>query len=394
MKADTVVVGAGIVGLAAAREIRRRDPGGSMLILEKEDAPGLHQTGRNSGVIHAGIYYPTGSLRATLCREGVRATVDFCQSHAIPFETCGKLIVATREDELGRMNALADRAEANGIEIDRVDGETCRRMEPNIDAVAGIWSPTTGIVDYGAMARAMAEALRADGVEIRTGVRVTGGEEGPSSLRLATSHGPIEAGRAVFCAGLQADRMIRALGGSPDFALIPFRGNYYRILNQPPDLVSRLIYPVPDPARPFLGVHLTRKLDGGFTVGPSAVLAGGRESYGWGLSPSDIWEAARTGAFWKMLARNASAAGDELASAASKRLYLRKVRRYCPRIELRDLAPYKAGIRAMAIGRDGGVRDDFIFARTPRALHVGNAPSPAATAAIPIARHVADEMRV
>ena len=392
MKADTVVVGAGIVGLAVAMEIRRRDPSGSLLVLEKEARPGLHQTGRNSGVIHAGIYYPTGSLRARFCREGVAATRAFCEERGIPYETCGKLIVATREDELERMEALAARAEANGIETHRVDGETCREMEPNVSAVAGIWSPTTGIVDYGAMAAAMADALRADGVEIRTGVRVTGGEEGPASLRLATSAGNVEAGRAVFCAGLQADRMIRRLGGTPDFALIPFRGNYYRILNQPADLVRRLIYPVPDPARPFLGVHLTRKMDAGFTVGPSAVLAGGRESYGCGLSPADLWEAARTGAFWRMLARNARAAGDELAGAASKRLYLRKVRRYCPRIALRDLAPYKAGIRAMAIARDGSVRDDFVFARTPRALHVGNAPSPAATAAIPIARHVAGEL--
>ena len=392
MRADTVVVGAGIVGLAAALEIRRRDPKGRLLILEKEAEPGLHQTGRNSGVIHAGIYYPTGSLRATLCREGVPATRAFCQSHDIPFETCGKLIVATHEGEIARMDALFERARANGIEVERVGGETCREMEPNVRAVGGIWSPSTGIVDYGAMARAMAEALREDGVEIRTGIRVERGEEGPSSLRLTTNAGPVEAGRAVFCAGLQADRMIRRLGGEPDFALIRFRGNYYRILNQPPDLVSRLIYPVPDPARPFLGVHLTRKLGGGFTVGPSAVLAGGRESYGWGLSPRDLWEAARTGAFWRMLARNAGSAADELSSAASKRLYLRRVRRYCPRIGLRDLAPYKAGIRAMAIGRDGGVRDDFIFARTPRALHVGNAPSPAATAAIPIARHVADAL--
>lgn len=391
--ADLVIVGGGILGLATGLEAQRRLPGARILLLEKETAVALHQTGRNSGVIHAGVYYPPGSLKARFCREGAAATRAFCEEHGIAHETCGKLIVATDPSELPRMAALLDRARANGIAIEALSGDEARRQEPTIAAVAALWSPATGIVDYAEVARKMAQVFTARGGRVLTGARVTGGDEDATGLTLSTTAGPVSAGKAVFCAGLHADRMARLMGLSPDFRIIPFRGEYFRILHQPPDLVRSLIYPVPDPERPFLGVHLTRKMGGGFTVGPNAVLALKREGYAkTDISARDLAGTLAWPGFWAMLARNARAAGAELAGSASRRLYLAKVRRYCPQIGLQDLAPYRAGVRAQAVARDGRLIDDFLFLDTPHALHVCNAPSPAATAAIPIAAHILDRL--
>ncbi|THD84787.1 L-2-hydroxyglutarate oxidase [Aliigemmobacter aestuarii] len=395
--ADVIILGGGIVGLATALELQRRMGRARLILIEKEAAVALHQSGRNSGVIHAGVYYAPGSLKARFCRAGVAATRDFCDEHAIPHQTCGKLIVATDANEVVRMRALQDRAEANGIPIEPLTGAEARALEPNIRAEAALLSPSTGIVDYAAVARRMAELFTARGGQIRTGLRVTGGGDLPGGVILRTDQGALTAGKAVICAGLHADRLALAFGAQTDtgaaFRIIPFRGEYFRILHQPDNLVNHLIYPVPDPDRPFLGVHLTRKMDGGFTVGPNAVLAGGREAYSrLAVAPRDLAGSLVWPGFWRLVARNFTPAMGELAASASTRLYLARVRKYCDRIALADLAPYRAGVRAQAVARDGRLIDDFLFARTANSLHVCNAPSPAATAAIPIAAHVADRL--
>lgn len=391
--ADLVIVGGGIVGLATGLAAQQRLPGARILVLEKEPTVARHQTGRNSGVIHAGVYYPPGSLKARFCREGAAATLAFCQEHGIAFETCGKLIVATDPAELPRMADLHNRAKANGIAIESLSEDEARRREPRIAAIAALWSPATGIVDYGAIAQKMADVFAAQGGVVRAGTMVTGGVEGSDAVQLATTQGPVSAGRAVFCAGLHADRMAQHMGLTPAFRIIPFRGEYFRILNQPPDLVQSLIYPVPDPERPFLGVHLTRKMGGGFTVGPNAVLALKREGYSkFDISARDLAGALAWPGFWRMLRGNLGAAASELAASVSKKAYLRRVQRYCPQIGLADLVPYRSGVRAQAVARDGRLIDDFLFMEGACSLHVCNAPSPAATAALPIAAHIIDRV--
>ncbi len=387
-RADVGIVGGGIVGLATALRVQAVQPGARVVVLEKESAVATHQSGRNSGVIHAGVYYTPGSHKARFCRAGKAAMVEFCREHGVPFEICGKLIVAVDAAEVAALTRLRTRAEENGIEISALSGDEARRLEPNIRAEAALLSPSTGIVDYGVVARRMAEVFIARGGVIRTGVRVTGGAEGSAGVRIDTDAGPFSVGKAVFCAGLQADRMARAFGAQVDFRIIPFRGEYFRITNQPPDLVRHLIYLVPDPARPFLGVHLTRKMVGGFTVGPNAVLAPAREGYGRQVSARDLAASLSYPGFWRLVARNAASAADELAASAIKARYLRKVRVYYQRIGLGDLAPYRTGIRAQAVGRDGRLIDDFLFVETAHTLHVCNAPSPAATACLPIAAHI------
>lgn len=391
--ADLVIVGGGIVGLATALELQRRQPGARILLLEKEAEVARHQSGRNSGVIHAGVYYAPGSLKARFCREGAAAIRAYCDANGIPYEDCGKLIVATDEAELPRMAALLQRAQANGIVIERLTGAEARAWEPNVAAIGALWSPATGIVDYGAVARDMAARFTAQGGTVETAHLVTGGQETAQGVSLSTDRGALAAGKAVICAGLHADRVALSMGLEPDFRIIPFRGEYFRILNQPEDLVRRLIYPVPDPERPFLGVHLTRKMGGGFTVGPNAVLAMAREGYGKSqISPRDLAGTALWPGFWRMLARNAGPARAELAASVSRRLYLSRVRRYAPRIGLADLVPHRPGVRAQAVARDGRLIDDFLFLEGRHSLHVCNAPSPAATASIPIAVHIADRL--
>ncbi|ACM01661.1 L-2-hydroxyglutarate oxidase [[Luteovulum] sphaeroides subsp. megalophilum] len=390
---DFVITGGGIVGLATALRLQSLHPGARISVLEKEPAVARHQSGRNSGVIHAGVYYAPGSHKARFCARGVSSTRAFCDEHGIPYRICGKLIVATDAAELERMGTLETRARANGIVIERLSGEEARRLEPNIKAVGALLSPTTGIVDYGRVAERMAELFRDRGGEIRLDTEVTGGAESEAGVRLETTAGEISAGKAVFCGGLHADRLARAFGASLDFRIVPFRGEYFAIKNQPEDLVQHLIYPVPDPARPFLGVHLTRKMNGGFTVGPNAVLAMAREGYTNGIiSVKDLADSLSYKGFWKLMRRNAGAAAEELSASLVRQLYLRKVHKYCDRIRLQDLAPYRAGVRAQAVGADGRMIDDFVFVRTRHALHVCNAPSPAATSALPIAEHIVDEL--
>lgn len=390
---DILIIGGGIIGMATALELQSRDPAARITVLEKEPTPATHQSGHNSGVIHAGVYYAPGSMKARFCREGVQATEAFCTEHDIPFERLGKLIVATDETELTRMQALGERARQNGIVIEDVDEASLRRMEPHINGVAALYSPSTGITDYKRIAEVMSALFIARGGNVRFGARVVSGEERGGSVSVTTAQKRFEAGRVVTCAGLHSDRIIRAFGQQPGYRVVPFRGEFFRLLNQPDDLVSHLIYPVPDPARPFLGVHLTRKIAGGFTVGPNAVLAFKREGYRLSdISPPDMLDTLSYGGFWRMLAQNAASAASELTASASKRAYLKRIHKYCDRIALGDLAPYPAGVRAQAVAPDGKIIDDFLFVKTARCLHVGNAPSPAATAAVPIARHIADQL--
>lgn len=390
---DFAIIGGGIVGLATALDLQSRHPSARITLLEKERQPALHQTGRNSGVIHAGVYYAPGSLKARFCAQGVQATRVFCAEHGIPTQTCGKLIVATDEAELARMATLATRARANGIEIENISASEVRMLEPNISSTGALLSPSTGIVDFAAVAQKMAAIFTSRGGEIRLNTQITGGAESAQDITLQTNNSPLSAGKAVFCAGLHADRLARRFGADVQFRIIPFRGDYFAIKNQPDTLVQHLIYPVPDPERPFLGVHLTRKMNGGFTVGPSAVLAGAREGYGkFSLNPADLASALTYPGFWKLLAKNAGSAVDELSASLVKSRYLKKVQKYCPRITLNDLAPYKSGVRAQAVAPDGKIIDDFLFAQTRHSLHVCNAPSPAATSAIPIGRYIADQL--
>ena len=391
--ADILIVGGGIIGIATALELQTRDPSCAIILLEKEAVPAAHQTGHNSGVIHAGVYYAPGSKKARFCREGVRATEEFCTEHGLAFDRVGKLIVATDESELAGLEKLGQRARENQIRIEDVDQQGVRQLEPHINAVSALLSPTTGITNYRRIAEVMAELFIARGGVIRYGERVVSCREGQDFVRVETEAGHYEAGLAVTCAGLHSDRVIRAFGHDPGYRVVPFRGEYYRLSNQPDNLVSHLIYPVPDPSRPFLGVHLTRKLDGGFTVGPNAVLALKREGYQrTDVSMGDMVETLGYRGFWALLAKNAGAAASELWSSALKQAYLEKVQRYCSRVRLGDLQPYPSGVRAQAIAPDGTIIDDFLFIRSGRCLHVGNAPSPAATSCIPIARHIADQL--
>lgn len=390
---DILIVGGGIIGVATAFELQSRDRNADIVLLEKEPGPARHQSGHNSGVIHAGVYYAPGSLKARFCRQGVPATEAFCEEHGITHQRLGKLIVATSEAEVQRMVTLGERARQNGIRIEEVDQAGLRKMEPHINGLAALYSPTTGITDYKRMTEVMAELFVARSGNIRYGERLLSGQENPDHVSVTTDKTRYEAQRVVSCAGLHSDRVIRCFGQEPGYKVVPFRGEFFRLLNQPDDLVSHLIYPVPDPERPFLGVHLTRKIAGGFTVGPNAVLAFKREGYRLSaFSPADLAETLGYSGFWRMLAKNARSAVSELSASASKRLYLQRIHKYCLRIQLGDLAPYPAGVRAQAVSPDGRIIDDFLFVKTERCLHVGNAPSPAATSCLPIAQHIADQL--
>jgi (S)-2-hydroxyglutarate dehydrogenase len=391
---DLVVVGGGIVGLATARAVLERRPDARITLLEKADEVGTGQTGHNSGVIHAGIYYAPGSLKARLSREGRIATVEFCERHGIPFELVGKLVVATDERERERLDALEGRARANGIELERIGEGELREREPEVRGVSAIWSPTTGIVDYRAVARALRAELEEAGVTVRLGTRVTGIAEDPRGVIVRTDDGgELRAARLVACAGLQADRIARLGGLRTDVRIVPFRGEYFELAPERSGIVRHLIYPVPDPSMPFLGVHLSPTIDGRMTVGPNAVLGLAREGYPRGsVSPRDVADFALYPGFWRMAARNARPAAIELRNSALKRGYLAECRKYAPSLALDDLRTRSAGIRAQAVRRDGALVEDFLIERTARQVHVLNAPSPAATSAIPIGRELADRL--
>ena len=393
MEREYVVIGGGIVGLSTALNLLDRRPGASVVVLEKEPTLASHQTGHNSGVIHAGIYYAPGSLKAQLCRAGEKATKDFCEAHGIPFETVGKLVVATSELEVSRLHDLRERAGENGIDVEPVSGKRLREMEPHVTGLEALFVPSTGIVDYRLVTQAMADEVRAAGGEVRTGIAVAGIREDRDRVQVLTGHGVMKARHLVACAGLQADRVARMGGLDTDFRIVPFRGEYYELPASRAGLVKHLIYPVPDPELPFLGVHLSPTIDGRITVGPNAVLGLSREGYRkTRVSMRDVADYARFPGMWKVARANVRTGAVEVKNSLSRRGYLAECRRYCPDLTVDDLRPHPAGIRAQAVMRDGSLVHDFLLRESPRQLHVANAPSPAATSALPIGAMIADRV--
>lgn len=390
---DYCVIGGGIVGLATAMRLLERRPGASLILLEKETALARHQTGHNSGVIHSGIYYPPESLKAELCRRGARAIKDFCAEHSISVELCGKLIVATSERELRRMEALYERSSVNMIATELLSGDELQEREPNVSGIGALYVPGTGIVDYRLVCECMANVVRLAGGEIRLGIEVTGILESHTEVTIAAGEQIWCARTLVACAGLQSDRLARMAGIRIDHQIIPFRGEYYRLPDSKNDIVRHLIYPLPDPELPFLGIHLTRTIDGHVTVGPNAVLGLAREGYEKrSLNLSDVADYLRFPGFWRTAMRNGKSGLAEMGNSIWKPGYLAQCQKYCPSLTLSDLLPCVAGIRAQAVTRSGAFVDDFLFVGTARMLHVCNAPSPAATSAIPIADNIVDRL--
>jgi (S)-2-hydroxyglutarate dehydrogenase len=390
MTYDVAIIGAGIVGLAAAREILRARPRYSIIILEKERAVAWHQTGHNSGVIHAGIYYAPGSLKARLCREGAAATKAFCTEQGIKFETCGKLLVATNASESIHMDALLERAKQNGIEALRIDRAGLMRLEPNITGVGALGIPSTGIVDYRMVASAFAQIATAQGADLLLGAEVVAIRENPRAVEISTPKQSWRARSLIVCAGLQSDRLAQLAGIRIDHRIVPFRGEFYTLPKSRAGLIKRLIYPIPDPKLPFVGIHLTRTIDGRIIAGPNAVLGFAREGYGkFSFSRRDVVDYMAFPGFWKVIGTHLASGVEEMRNSLWKQGYLAQCRKYCPSLSLADLQPGVAGIRAQAVLRDGTLVQDFLFAETARMLHVCNAPSPAATSAIPIARMIA-----
>jgi len=394
---DLVVIGGGILGLATARALRERFPGASIAVLERERAWAAHQTGHNSGVIHSGIYYAPGSLKARLCRAGNASMVAFCRAEGVPVEVCGKLIVATDASELPRLDALLERGLANGLAPRRADPGEVRELEPHIRALAAIHVPSTGIVDYREVCAALVRQLHAAGVELRLGSGVNrmerAGNASAAGHALETDAGEFRAGWVVNCAGAQSDRLARAAGADPGARIVPFRGEYHELVEGRRDLVRGLVYPVPDPALPFLGVHLTRMIDGSVHVGPNAVPAGSRDGYTWSaVSARDLAATATWPGWWRLARRYWRTGGQEIWRSLSKRALLAEVRRLLPEVDAEDLVPAGAGVRAQALARDGRLVDDFLIVESERATHVCNAPSPAATASLEIAGHIAGRL--
>jgi L-2-hydroxyglutarate oxidase len=382
---DYCIVGGGIVGLATALKIVRSEPDKRLLLLEKENALAAHQTGHNSGVIHAGIYYKPGSLKAELCRAGERLTKQFCDENNIPYRVPGKLVVATSPTELQRLADLKANAAANGIRCSRLTREELVSAEPAVTGLGALLVEQSGIADYRAIARAMGDMIRAAGGTILFNVDVDRLEERSDSVRIHTGRDTWESRYVIACAGLQADRLARRSGQTVDFQIVPFRGEYYALRPELSNLVSRMIYPVPDPSMPFLGIHLTPMMDGRLTVGPNAVLGLSREGYPkYSANLADIATYARFPGFWKVIRNNLRSGIDEMKDSVFKSGYLGKCRKYCPSLRADDLLPYRAGIRAQAVSADGVLIHDFRFLQSRRVLHVCNAPSPAATSAIPI----------
>lgn len=393
MHYDFCVIGGGIVGLATARALLAERPGASLVLLEKERQLGLHQTGRNSGVIHSGIYYAPGSLKARLCAEGMRATKDFCREHNIAFEERGKLIVATNALEVERLAVLEARANDNGIAVEVLAGAEISTLEPNVVGLRALLVRSTAIVDYKRVLAALAADISAAGATILFGTAPTRIRDGRGRVEIETAGQTIVADRLVACAGLQSDRVARMAGLAVDYRIVPFRGEYYRLAPRQDHVVNAMIYPVPDPELPFLGIHLTPMIDGGVSVGPNAMLGMAREGYAkWQMSLPDLMDAASFPGFWRTIAGNIRPGLDELANSLFRSRYLAACRKYCPSLELADLTEMPAGIRAQAVMSDGRLVNDFLFMQAGRMLHVCNAPSPAATSALPIGRRVAERL--
>ncbi|HST32228.1 MAG TPA: L-2-hydroxyglutarate oxidase [Solirubrobacteraceae bacterium] len=394
-RCDLAVIGGGIVGLAVARELLRRHPRASLCVLEREQRLATHQTGHSSGVIHAGIYYRPGSLKARLCVDGAQALYAYCEERGIAHERCGKLVLATDARQLAGLDELERRGRANGVAgLRRLGGAELELVEPSARALAALHSPNTGVVDFAAVAHSYAVDVAEAGGSISLGCGVTGVDVRGRALGLSHAGGQTEARNAIFCAGAWSDRLAVAAGAAADPRIVPFRGAYLRLLPERRELVRSLIYPTPDPSLPFLGVHLTRHLDGDVTIGPTALVVGARDAYDLRkLRRTDLRDTLAWPGTWRMLARTWPAALGELRRSLSRGALVAAARRLVPALTLEDVEPRSsfAGVRAQALARDGRLLDDFAFSASARALHVRNAPSPAATASLAIARHVCEQ---
>ena len=389
-RTDYCIIGGGIVGLATAYQLLRKEPDASLVLLEAASSLASHQTGHNSGVIHSGIYYAPGSLKAEFSKAGARQTKDFCREHGISWAEPGKLLVATSAVELERLDRLEERAAVHGLGCERVDRGELNRREPNVSGLGALFIPSTGIVDYGEVARKLAGLISAAGGRVVTGAKVVSIVEHSDRVVVATGQAAYSCRRLVACAGLQSDRLAELAGMKTDVQIIPFRGEYFELPDSKRDYVSHLIYPVPDPDLPFLGVHLTPTIDGSITVGPNAVLGLAREGYPkFSVNLRDVARYARFPGLWHVARANTATAVREVRNSLFKGSYLQECRKYAPGLAKEDLLPREAGIRAQAVRRDGTLVHDFLLAGTDRMLHVLNAPSPAATAALPIGEHLA-----
>ncbi len=391
---DFVVIGGGIVGASTALSLVTMYPEKRTILIEKEKSFASHQTGHNSGVIHAGVYYQPGSLKAKFCREGLEETINFCDLHNIPYENCGKLLVATSEVELARMDVLFERCKQNNIEVELIDQEQLRKIEPNINGIGAILVKSTSIVNYQSVTKKMIEQYEALGGEYLLDTEVVNLTENSDAIEIITNNETLKSRYLISCAGLMADRIAKMLNLEINFRIVPFRGEYYKLSEKHNTLVKHLIYPIPDPELPFLGIHLTKMIDGSVTVGPNAVLGFKREGYGKiNLSPRDILEMLSFKGFYKVIRNHFKSGITEMLNSKYKRGYLKQVNKYSPSIKLKDLQPYPAGIRAQAVLDDGTLVHDFLFVESERSIHVCNAPSPAATSAMPIGKYISEKAR-
>jgi L-2-hydroxyglutarate oxidase len=390
---DFVIIGGGIVGLATSAALLRSRPGAQLLLLDKEKSLAAHQTGRNSGVIHSGIYYKPGSLKAKMAREGNAAMVEFCRAHGIAYEVCGKVIVATRESELPLLDNLYQRGLENELAVEKLTAEQTGEIEPHVRCLAALRVPSTGIADYKAVCLRLAEQIQDWGGEIVTGARVERILWHGSKYVLQTKAREFEAKFLINCAGLHSDRIARLGGARPDAQIVPFRGEYFELKRDRRHLVKHLIYPVPNPDFPFLGAHFTRMIDGNIHCGPNAVLAFGREGYRkTQVNPRDLSETMRFPGFWKLAIKYPQIGTQEMWRSLNKAAFVRSLQEMIPEVRSEDLVPSPSGIRAQALRADGSLVDDFLITPGENALHVLNAPSPAATAALEIGKAIAAQV--
>jgi (S)-2-hydroxyglutarate dehydrogenase len=389
---NVIIVGGGIVGLAVALEITRRFPRLLPLVIEKEDGVGRHQSGHNSGVIHSGVYYKPGSLKARLCVEGARAMIDFCREHGLPQQVCGKVIVATRVEEFPRLEELRRRGEANGLTgLQLIEPEQLRQIEPHASGLRALVVPSTAATDYSAVCGKYADLIRAQGGNILTSTAVTGLRRFPSEVVVETSGPVFSTDYLINCAGLFSDRISRMAGDEPEVMIAPFRGEYYDLIPERSSLVRALIYPVPDPRFPFLGVHFTRRVSGSVDAGPNAVFAFRREGYRrTDFKLKDLASSLAFPGFWRMAAKHWRSGLDEVHRSFSKAAFVRALQQLVPEVREQDLVPSGSGVRAQALRRDGTLVDDFQFVQSEKMLHVLNVPSPAATASLLIGRAIVE----
>lgn len=386
---DLIVIGNGIVGSSTALQLKKQYPGLSILLIDKECECAQHQTGHNSGVVHAGVYYLPESLKANFCKRGAVLTRQFCRQYSLPYQQCGKLLVATDELELERMEGLRLRCHENEIEVHILSAQELKQREPHIVGKGALLVPATAITDYPAITRQMVSLFKGAGGETLFGEEVVEIEEREQNIRVVTGNNIIEASYLMVCGGLMADRLARMMGITVDFQIVPFRGEYYQLRKGLEDIVKHLIYPIPDPELPFLGVHLTPMVDGSLTVGPNAVLGWKREGYARiNVSFTDIKEMFSFPGLWRLIGANINSGIKEMFDSLYLPGYLKRVKKYCPSIVSSDLQPHPAGIRAQAVMKDGSLVHDFLFAESARSLHVCNAPSPAATSAMPIGEYL------